>query len=350
MDLFRFLALFAVGTVLCCSAVAQGVAADQDSQSEPDSQPVLDFRTQVRAALLSDNFQQLEAIAASVASSKARFAGGAWKLRTFYLSVQGPGSLTASDSRWTAHIARLEKWAAAMPNSAVPRIALANAYHRYAWKARGNGWANTITEEGQKLYQDRMQQARAILEQAQSLPNRDPQWFVSMQFVALDQAWTRAEENTLEETAAAAAPDYWYIYARHADYLLPKWHGKPGEAAAFLENAANQVGGKEGDFLYFAVAAMYNCCRAAPEIPELSWDRIKAGFAAAEELYTSTNHQRNEIAFLALRAGDKQFAEQMFARIGDDWDESVWRGKPTFETAKSTLSLPWSSPKNTGAN
>lgn len=345
----RLLAPFFVAAMFCCGAFAQSSAVEQDS-SEPDSQIIQDFRVIVRGALLSDNYQQLETLAASLASSKARFPGGTWKLRAFYLNVQGPGALTASDARWTAHIARLERWAAAMPNSAVPRIALANAWHRYAWKARGNGWASSVTPEGRAAYQERIQKARAVLEEAQSMANRDPQWFVTMQFVALDQGWPQAEESTLEEMAAAAAPDYWYIYARHVDYLLPKWYGKPGDAAAFLNNAANQIGGKEGDFVYFAVASMYNCCRAQPEISELSWDRIKSGFAAADELYTTTNSQRNRIAFMALAAGDKQFAQQMFARIGDDWDQEVWRGKPMFENAKANLTLPWQTAKSAAVN
>jgi hypothetical protein len=74
-------------------------------------------------------------------------------------------------------------------------------------------------------------------------------------------------------------------------------------------------------------------------MPNLSWDRVKQGFAAREQLYGSTNHEMNAIAFMATRQRHSEFAGQIFARIGDNWDEVVWRTKAKFDKSKASLTL-----------
>ncbi len=325
-DFFRVLVVTALG---CGCLAAQSAPADDEN--EIDSQPARVFRTTVRDALNREDFAQLENIAATVRTDKSRFAGGVWKLNTFYLTVQGPGSLTASDSVWQAHIARLKRWVAAYPESITPHIALAQSYMRYAWKARGHGYANTVTEEGWKQFNSRIQQSRTTLEEAKSISANDPQWYHDMQTVALTQDWPRAQVDQLLEAAIAAEPNYYYFYVAEANYLLPRWNGKPGEAEAFAASIADRVGGQSGSVIYFRIAEAMDCCGAKNLLPALSWDRIKEGFTAVEGLYGSINYQRNMMAYLALRNHDTEFANQMFARIGDDWSESVWRTKANFD-------------------
>jgi hypothetical protein len=326
-NLFRVLA----ATTLTCACLAAQNAPPADDANEIDSQPSRVFRTTVRDALNREDFPQLENIAATVRADKSHFVGGVWKLNVFYLTVQGPGSLTDSDGVWKAHIARLERWRAAYPESITPRVALAQSYLRYAWKARGHGYSNTVTNEGWQQFRSRIQQARSILEESKSLSGNDPQWFHDMQTVALTQEWPRPQVDQLLEAAITAEPTYFYSYVVEANYLLPRWYGKPGEAEAFAQSIADRVGGQSGNFIYFRIAEAMNCCGAKNMLPALSWDRIKEGFTALEGLYGSINYQRNMMAYLALRNKDQEFASQMFSRIGDDWDQSVWKTKANFD-------------------
>ncbi len=318
-------------TAVCCGCLA-AQSAPADDENEIDSQPSRVFRTTVRDALNREDFAQLESIAATVRTDKSRFAGGVWKLNTFYLVAQGPGSLTASDSVWRAHIARLQRWVAAYPESGTPRIALAQSYMRYAWKARGQGYANTVTNDGWRQFNERVQQARATLEEAKALAAADPQWYRDMQSLALTQGWPREQEDQLLESAIAVEPNYYYFYVTHATYLLPRWYGKQGESEAFAASIADRVGGQSGSVIYFRLAEAMDCCGAKDLLPALSWDRIKEGFTAVEGLYGSINYQRNMMAYLAVRNHDTEFANQMFARIGDDWSQSIWRTKANFDS------------------
>ena len=132
--------------VLACLFVA-GVAAQTDERVDMDVRPLRALMVNVRALLDQENFDQLEQIAADAASSKARLPGGDWKLSAFYRVVQGPGSLTDPNSMWSSHLTGSTAGPAAKPTSLTPRVALGKAYLRFAWKARGNGFSNTITEE-----------------------------------------------------------------------------------------------------------------------------------------------------------------------------------------------------------
>jgi len=292
------------------------------------------FRRHVSELFRQGQYAELEALAYRLQSQQLRFRGGAWQLNEFYGLISYPGSLTATDAEWQARIAKLGEWAKAYPASPTPRVAMAQAYLYFAWKARGNGMGDTVTAVGGAQFDERAESARKILESAAKLSVHCPAWYVVMGTVALAQGWPRAQVDKLVEAALTNAPGYYYFATGHANYLLPKWYGKPGETEEFAEQAANRTGGDEGNIEYFMIAARINCC-GKTQAPGLAWPRVQQGFAALDRHYGTTNHEHNMMAYLALRAGDKETAQQLFARIGDNWDESVWRSKARFDASRT---------------
>jgi Domain of unknown function (DUF4034) len=320
------------------AAIQDAAPVENNLGEDSDSQPARVFRTTARHLFEEEKFDQLDAMAAAARVQKSRFLGGAWKLNTLYDSIVGPGSLTSTEDVWNAHIERLERWSALKPASITPRVALAEAYLRFAWKARGRGYSSTVTPDGWKLFEQRIELAKEALEKAESASAKDPEWYRVMQTVALAQGWDRAKSDDLLQKAVGFEPDYYYLYNAQANYLLPKWYGKPGDTESFAQSVADRIGGPAGDFVYLQIALHVNCCKGKPQAPDLSWDRVKQGFAALEQLYGSTNHERNALAFLAVRNHDADFAQQLFTRIGDNWDENVWGTKERFDKSKSSLS------------
>jgi hypothetical protein len=304
---------------------------------DTDNQSAKVYRTTVRNLFDQEKFAELEQTAAAARTGKSRFPGGGWKLYAFYGAIKTPGSQTDTEAQWAAHIERLQRWIAFRPDSSTPRVALAAGYLSYAWKARGSAYANRVPEEDMKLFWERAQRARETLVQARSLANKDPQWYLEMQSVARALEWKKKQEEQLLEEAFQFEPTYYYFYENHVENLLPKWGGQPGDPETFAKTIADRVGGPEGDVIYFNVAMHLNCCKAQPQAPFISWDRVKKGFQALDQLYGSTNHQRNELAFVAFRQGDGEYARQIFARINDNWDKAVWLHKVRFDTARAAL-------------
>ena len=323
--------LAAAGALAAAEITTPEPAADSPDLSDTD---LRDFRVSLLGLFNSGRYADLDTLALQLQQQRSRFKGGAWRLHVFFGTLSSPGAATAADAAWKAQIAKLEKWAQSSPASPIPRIALAQTYLRFAWKARGHGYAYTVTPAGWALFRDRVQAARSTLEQSAALAENSPHWYLEMQSVALDQQWDRAAFDALAERSLAHEPGYQYFAISESNYLLPKWYGKRGDTEAYAAEVADRIGGDEGDAVYFQIAAAINCCNRT-QAPALSWPRMQQGFAAIESLYGSTSHQRNVMAFLALRNGDSATAQQQFARIGNDWSESVWKTKAAFDAART---------------
>jgi hypothetical protein len=298
------------------------------------------FIDQAKALLMREDFAELDQMADAVRSSKARFPGGGWKLSRFYEAVKPNGGGYQTDADWKNHIELLQRWTAARPQSITPRVALAEAYLRYAWAARGAGYANTVTDQGWQLFQERTDQATKVLADAASLPSKCPHWYELMQEVAQAKGADKSQQRAIFEKAIEFEPLYFAYYQRYAIVLLPKWGGEPGDTGAFAEEIYRRVGGKEGAYLYFEIAS--NLCGSCGDFSAaaFSWQKLQEGFAALEELYGLTPLKLNRFAFLAATYADKAVAAKAFLRIGSNWEPTIWGSRARFESERSWAGLP----------
>lgn len=279
----------------------------------------------IREMLYQGKFNEIDRLAADFRSTKARFTGGYWKVHMIYRAIESPvDGPKAGETEWTNHIALLEQWKNQYPNSVTPRIALAEAYHDYGWKARGTSYADKVTEEGWQLLAERLHKERVILEEAETLREKCPEWFVAMIEVARGEGWEPPALGALLKKAMAFEPDYYYYYRMVADSMLPKWGGGESDSAQFAKAVADQIGGKKGDMIYFEIATTIICSCTEKGLHEMSWQRIKDGYAALRELHGDTISHKNEMALMAFKAEDFDYAVAVFTQIGDQWDKDVW--------------------------
>jgi hypothetical protein len=309
--------------------------ADPSLEDVSDVQGVLDYKASIRRLLADHDFKELDCIADAVRIDKSQFAGGRWKLNVLYWAAEEPqGHATEED--WAAHLRILRRWVTLRPKSITARVALAAAYTSYAWNARGSDNADTVTQSGWKLFDQRIGIARTILEKASGLKTRCPHWFVVMQRVALAQSWDVSRETALLQQAVAFEPDYYYYYRSHALYLAPQWNGAEGDAERFAAQVADTVGGSKGDILYFQIATQLLCyCSGVPDLKLLSWPRIQAGAAQLERQNGVSTANLNLLAYMAIKESDSVVARDTFLRIADDWDQETWKTKHFFDASKA---------------
>lgn len=265
-------------------------------------------------------------------SRKETFAGGMWKIHAIYSGLATP-PLHPTEEDWKTHMALLQRWMSAKPESITAHIALAESYVNYGADARGHGFADTVSESGWKLLAERTAKAKQILDEASALPAKDPEWYFAMQTVALGN-WEPAARQTLFEQAVKFEPGYYYYFRAYANSILPQWGGEDGEVAKFLQGSADQAGGDAGDILYFRVAANMLCgCRNGQQL-NLSWARIKKGFDAVEKQDGPALENWNLMAHAAISFDGADVADKLFTRIGDQWSENIWGNSSTYESAK----------------
>jgi hypothetical protein len=323
-------------------AAEEAITPDLNADVAKDVHGLEKYEAAIRQMLYQQKFQEIDRLAADARAGKARFTGGYWKVHMIYRAIEQPlDRLKAPETEWTKHIALLEQWKDQYPTSITPRIALAETYNNYGWKARGGGHADQVADDGWQLLAERAHKGRAILEEAETLQEKCPEWFAAMIQIARSENWETAPFNALVQKAMAFEPDYYYYYRMMADSLQPKWGGEEGDSARFAEAVADRISGKKGDLIYFEIATTLVCaCDNQARLNGMSWLRIKNGYLALQELYGDTISHKNEIALMAFRAGDFDYATEIFDQIGDQWDKDVWLNHGHFTNFKSMAGIP----------
>lgn len=300
------------------------------------------YGVQVRDYLHHEQFEALDQIADAARSSKERLGGGSWKLQLFYQGLKFPDDLTgSSEGAWKYHLGKLEKWVAQKPTSITARVGLAAAYLEYGWQARGGGYANKVSRDGARLFAERMARAAEILEDARSLKVECPHSYAVMLYLAIGQNWEADSFNRLFNTATKLEPLYYNYYELKAMYLMPRWYGRPGDWERFADTSALAVGRTEGSIIYYKIAS-YIARIQVQDVKsgrffresDISWQRVKVGFTEMVKKYGISMQVANQICLLAIASDDKEFSRQMFAEIGEHWDDGLWSSKPVFEHQK----------------
>jgi hypothetical protein len=294
------------------------------------------FRTVILNLLTRRDYAGLDDLASAARLSRDRVEGGTWKLYLIYDAVASPASGDrAGTDEWDSHIRVLEDWVKARPDSITARVALAESYRLAGWKARGHGFADTVTDAGWAKFNAQGIKAVATLLEAEKLPTKCPHWYFVMLELARDQGVGKEETREVFERAIAFEPAYYHYYREYVVDLLPKWHGKPGEAEAFAEESNRRIGGRAGAFVYFEIATVLYCmCTDGQVTPTLSWPTLQEGFKEVAERYGATPMKLNRFAVLAYLYRDREVARKTFASLGDQWEPTVWRKRETFNTAR----------------
>jgi len=297
-----------------------------------DINAIQTYKKTIYGLLKTREFEKLDCLADAVRLHKETFPGGIWKLHTIYDAVATP-PLHPTEEDWDGHVSLLRRWMTTRPSSITARVALAEVYLRYGWDARGQGYADSVSQSGWKLFDKRVALADQELKRASHLRDKCPEWYVAMQRVALAQGWDPRSKQALFEVAVKFEPTYYYYYGNYASSILPKWGGAAGQVEQFVQKAADGIGGSSGDILYFQVAAYLFCC-ATDQPLKLSWPRIQRGFDALEKRSGPSPENWNRLARIALVYQDVVAANEMMSRIGTQWSEDVWHTDSYFESVK----------------
>ncbi|HUO07026.1 MAG TPA: hypothetical protein VM008_01740 [Phycisphaerae bacterium] len=120
-----------------------------------------------------------------------------------------------------------------LPNSTVPYAYAAEFYTKWAWDARGGGWASSVTEKGWKLFGQRLSLAEEAATNGANLDPLDGECPAKMIAICMGKSYDRPTMEKWFNRAMLADPDNYD--ACHAKYyfLLPEWGGSIPDVLAF---------------------------------------------------------------------------------------------------------------------
>ena len=277
-------------------------------------------------------YDKLEELAMEYRSVEESWADGTWKVVPVYVGLEVAES--EPDSVWLARQKALKDWIQARPESITARVELARNLTFFAWKARGSGYANTVSEDAGKLFCERLQQAANVLHDAASLNEKCPVYWTTLMKIALGLQASKTQFDNIFKQAVRAYPSYTPIYIQRAVYLLPRWYGNAGDWETDLAQSADQLGGTKGDMLYAQVVLAMRGYSDRNNIFEdnqwLSWERVDRGWDELEKKFPDSLDAIHAHAHLAGLAGDQAKAKQCLMKTGGKVTLSQWSSKGEF--------------------
>lgn len=261
-------------------------------------------------ALNNRDFDLIDRAADQARESKEMTVAGVWKLERIYDGLERP-QVDTSDSEWKRHIRLLREWMEARPDSETAPVAVALSFFKFGWHARGNGYAASVSEESRRLFRERVGLARNFL-MTISAKTSCPKWYDVMLQIALSESWDRESYEELFEDAVQFEPTWYEYYRQKAIYLLPRWHGEPGELDAYANSYATRKGDAESAKIYFMII---QCAGTADQNekqkPVAHYEVFKQGFREVRQQYGVTTRGA-KIAFeKAALANDGAFAMEI---------------------------------------
>lgn len=289
---------------------------------DPVQQEIDEFRGDIRSAFESKDCDRLEELSANLLRNEQVFSNGSWKIYQYYHALGDRGG--NDEDSFLRDLTILQEWQETVPQSVAAKIATAGFLVDYAWYARGNGYANTVTDKGWSLMRERLAKAKSILESMNTEGISDPYWGSVMLSVALGEGWPKEDYDSLVIYLKERWPTYWNYDWSRSYSLLPRWYGEKDDWVAYAKWAANQPDGL-GDEVYARItSSMLKFYADVFNETKASWPRVRHGLDSMLEKYPDSLEIASESARLAVLGGDQEMAKKMFDRLGDFYDESSW--------------------------
>ena len=251
-------------------------------------------------------YDELDEMFAELSDSDQRLDDGRWPIAGF---TSGITDFISSHKDWDWMEANIAAWKIRNRRSIAAAIVEAQYWITYAWDARGEGFANTVTPEGWELFRGRLDIARSVLDSSKSYASVSPLWYDKYLEVANAQGWSREEIQILFEEAVEKEPYYYDHYFSMTRYLQPRWHGDFSAIEEFARWAASSTGDVEGKSLYSRIYWYLDQSEAVDfnlfQDSFASWEVMKAGFHDLMERHPNSYWNMNNFAVFACRAGDR---------------------------------------------
>lgn len=179
---------------------------------------------------------------------------------------------------------------------------------RYAWDARGGGWASTVSEDNWKLMKERLNIARESLEKSWAIkPMLDTA--LRMQWVELGDTRGRKEMERWFNNAMELDPGNYDARMNKLNWLHEKWHGSVKEMLNFGKECLSDTNGTAALTLYdvhLELAKYHRQSDRGSEAEYLKrpevWNDIKLSFEKFFEAHPDEVSWRHNYALAAYRS------------------------------------------------
>ncbi len=294
--------------------------------------------TSVFDAFKKKDFDTLEKKFAALLKAKQKDTDGNSLLAEAYKQICENPDAKYSMGIW---LADFELWLKSKPSSHFAQGAIGIFYISYAWHARGSGWANTVTAEGHRLFEERLLKARDYLEKAYLSDQTDPIVPSKLITVAMGLGSDADEMEKQFRRSILADRTEFTAYNAKLTYLMPKWYGSQDAMFRFARETVRNAPPDSLAPLVLAKAhwEMYygsNNREWYFRQPAV-WSEVKSVYSTLCQRFPKSKERHNWFILTAYLAGDFQTAKQELAIIQDNWSPQVWGSYQKFAQTKEYI-------------
>jgi len=306
-----------------CLAVSVLLPLAAAAQQFTNPRPLQRATDEHQALLFARAYDKLDKAADEARSKGLRTSDGQMLLTAIYQGAAGCScGNQLTEELWKVRKANLEEWSKRNPASVTARLSLAIYPLRYAWFARGGGYANTVNENASRLFRERVEEARRALSALDAQAKSDPGWYDAMLDVATSQGWPRERFDTLFEEGVRKHPGHLSLYFSATTYHAGKWYGSDAEMRLVIDALTERTRPAMGETLY----ARLHWANQNDDMftnGQTDWKRMKGGFERILADYPDP-WNLNNFARFACQAGDWSTVKRLTAAIGDKPIALAW--------------------------
>jgi hypothetical protein len=210
-------------------------------------------------------------------------------------------------------------------------------FHEWAWAARGGGYANTVSADAWKLFEERLKIAEDAYREAARLDPADPRAATALIGVATGLGLSRSEMERWFRAAMTAAPDNFQAIEKKLNYLQPKWHGSADDLLGFGRQCLTNRAWKGEAPLGLAEAHRYLASNLEPgparnrywQQPEV-WPEVQASFDTFFQAQPGAVGWKHNLAWFAFQCGQWETFNQT-VREFPTTNHAYFGGRKQFE-------------------
>jgi tetratricopeptide (TPR) repeat protein len=192
-----------------------------------------------------------------------------------------------------------------------------------AWSARGSGWASSVSDQGFKLFGDRLAKADAILEPAYEKYPNEGEIARTMIDVELGQGQGKDRMEMWFQRAIKTNPDDYDACKAKEWYLQPRWYGSLDDILSFGKECldGNNWSAKLPMILTTSLAEASQQDPSIYDRPDV-WALVEKTYRSYFDHYPKNTFYRTAFAEHAFDSGHMDIAKEQLTILGDDWDRA----------------------------
>ncbi len=205
----------------------------------------------------------------------------------------------------------LTRWGTIMPTSSLFPLLRAMRARSKAWQTRGSGYADTVAESEGVVFQKKMQEVleelRPLIKRAEPASRVFDLSYDVAKSLSLPSSVVYDINKLQMKSSARFSPG---AHSGAVLYLMPRWHGKPGESEKLIEIISDELGGDIGDGMYMRLivfmSSFFPNNEPLSKVVQYSPERLLKGLKAYYNRQLNVEHlERAQIIF----AVDKHWDE-----------------------------------------